>query len=384
VSVWRRERRAVTFQTLWGSDRHAGLHRSGYSGLDAFAVDAVIGAVGLRAGHLAQVPFRAYRMVDGTPQPLERQPALLRTPSATVVPSVWRVQMSTSRDLWGYAAGLIVSTDAVGWPTQVEWLPPWQMVPTQTTVGGRLDWRLSGQPIDASRVLHVPSRWVMPGNPAGVAPLERAGLVELSRKAQDFGRDWFTNGAVPSMMIYSDQVLTEDQSEEISSRIVQKWRNRKPAVAGSGLKVEALDIKGDDTMMLATLRQLRTSIAVAYNLPPEKLGGEVSGGALTYGNRESNQAALLVDSLNPDLVIIAETLTANLPQPQWVEAVTGALLQSDLKTRYEAHQIGVQAGFLTPNEARSLENLAPLPGGDLLRPVVSSSAPQARSLGGDA
>ena len=41
-----------------------------------------------------------------------------------------------------------------------------------------------------------------------------------------------------------------------------------------------------------------------------------------------------------------------------------ALLRSDLKTRYEAHAIGIQNEFLSKNEARRLEDKNGYEGGD--------------------
>jgi hypothetical protein len=40
------------------------------------------------------------------------------------------------------------------------------------------------------------------------------------------------------------------------------------------------------------------------------------------------------------------------------------LLRADLQTRYNAHKVGIEAGFLTRNEARSYEDLPTLPGLD--------------------
>jgi hypothetical protein len=41
-----------------------------------------------------------------------------------------------------------------------------------------------------------------------------------------------------------------------------------------------------------------------------------------------------------------------------------SLTRADLQTRYAAHATGIQAGFLTRNEARQMENLPTLPGLD--------------------
>jgi hypothetical protein len=41
-----------------------------------------------------------------------------------------------------------------------------------------------------------------------------------------------------------------------------------------------------------------------------------------------------------------------------------SLMRADLQTRYSAHASGINAGFLTRNEARRMENLPALPGLD--------------------
>jgi hypothetical protein len=41
-----------------------------------------------------------------------------------------------------------------------------------------------------------------------------------------------------------------------------------------------------------------------------------------------------------------------------------ALLRPDTKSRYEAHKIALDAGFLTLDEVRELENREPLAGGE--------------------
>ena len=48
---------------------------------------------------------------------------------------------------------------------------------------------------------------------------------------------------------------------------------------------------------------------------------------------------------------------------QYVKFNRGSLLRTDLKTRYEAHEIGLRAGFLTLDEVRELEDREPLPAG---------------------
>lgn len=60
-------------------------------------------------------------------------------------------------------------------------------------------------------------------------------------------------------------------------------------------------------------------------------------------------------------MLIQEVLGAALPRGQFVRINTGALLRSDLKGRYESYKIALDAGFLTLDEVRELEERRPLP-----------------------
>ena len=57
---------------------------------------------------------------------------------------------------------------------------------------------------------------------------------------------------------------------------------------------------------------------------------------------------------------IEEALTTFTPRGQTVRFQISALLRSDTLTRYKAHQIALNAGFMTLNEVRAIESLPPL------------------------
>lgn len=337
---------------------------------DGLRVAAVVACVGLRAGVFAQLPLKAYRDVDGYARALDPQPELLRMPSDVSVPSVWKTQMSVSRDLWGFALGRVVAWDGAFYPKRVEWIDPHCI--TYEVRSQRVEWRVDGQPVDSSMLVHVPSRFVLPGNPVGMSPLEHSGLVDLARRAQTFGRDWFRFGAVPSAVLRSDEVINQEQADALLDRIMARWRRRQPAVIGKGLEYQQVSVAANESQFLETARQVTADIALSFNLPPEKVGAAIAGSSITYANREQNQQQYLVDSINPDLVVIQESLDRHSPSDQFCKFNTGAFLRSDLQTRYSSYEVGIRSGFLTPNEARALEEMEPMPGGD----VSQSSARQ--------
>lgn len=353
---------------------------SQYSVADALRVSAVVACVGLRAGAFAQLPLKGYRDVDGLARMLDPQPELLARPSDSVVPSVWKTQMSISRDLWGFALGRVTAWDASLYPRRVEWVDP-SIVSYKLLDGNLIDWRIDGQQVDSSMVVHVPSRFVMPGNPVGMSPLERSGLVELAKRAQDFGRDWFRHGAVPSAIIRSDQMLSTEQADTLLSLILDRWSRRQPAVIGKGLEYESVSVAANESQFLETVRQVAADIAVSFNMPPEKIGAAISGQSVTYANREQNQQQYLVDSINPDLVVIQESLDRHSPRGQYCRFNTGAFLRSDLITRYKSYEIGIRNKFVLPNEARALEEMEAIDGGNEFSELAS--VPAAPAEGGE-
>lgn len=356
MGLFRRERRAVSFQDVWGTGGDWGDAAAKAS--DAMALSAVIACVNLRANIIGQLPLDAYRYgPDGSSLRVARQPLLVANPNPKVTRSVWLRQMSISRDLWGNAIGLIVGRDAAGYPSTVEWLNPQTVRFDEST--GRLAATINAFAVPVADLLIVPS-FVVPGSQVGIAPLRRTGLVDLNRRAQDFGADWFRNGAVPSMVVRADQELTVTQAQEISDRMTAKWRARKPAVIGAGLSVDQFAVKADESQFLETLRHVQVDICQVFGVPPEEIGIATAGSSVTYANREQRVQQILVNSLNADLVVVQEILTANTARPQFVRFNTGALLRSDLATRYASYQTAITAGFLDVNEVRALEDRPPI------------------------
>ena len=332
-----------------------------YTASDGFKIAAVTACVGLRSGAFAQLPLKAYQ--DDTAAVailVAPQPELFVNPSPTVVPSVWKIQMSISRDLWGYAAGKILGVDAAGYPSKVDWVLPDTIKAWQDYVGGPLRWKFGQVEQDPALVFHIPSRWVTPGNPLGISPLEKSGLVSLAKMAQDFGRNWFLSGAVPAAIIYSDKELDSAQSQDLLDMVMHRFRAGRPAVLGSGLKYEKVSVTADESQFLGTMQAAASDIAISFNLPPSKVAAAISSSEIKYQNLEQSTQQYLMDSINPDLVVTQESIQRHQRAPQYCRWTVAAFLRSDLKTRYDAYAVGLGAGFLDVQEVRAWEELPPM------------------------
>lgn len=340
-------------------------------------VAAVVACVGLRSGAIAQCPLDGYERRGGVAQLVDPQPAIYEDPGGPVVEPVWKIQMSISRDIWGWALGRITAFDAAMYPTRVDWIDP-TMVHPRSLPGNEIQWRVAGQVVDSSMYVHVPSRWVLPGQPWGISPLEYSGLVDMARTAQNFGRDWFRNGAVPSAIVYSDDPkLTQQQATNMVDRLMERWRYRRPGVLSKLFKYEKVAVAPNESQFIETCTKIAADIASSYNLPPVRIGAAIAGQNVTYQNIGDNQQQVLVDSVNPDLRVIEKALDRHTRPGIFCRFDTEAFLRADIKTRYEVGEIGVRARLVRPNEWRSKENLPPIPGGDEF-PATAPTPPSPR------
>jgi phage portal protein BeeE len=69
----------------------------------------------------------------------------------------------------------------------------------------------------------------------------------------------------------------------------------------------------------------------------------------------------LTFTLRPWLLRIERAVSGLLPSTQAAKVNAGGFVRATLRDRYEAHRIAIEAGFLTRNEVRELEDRPPLP-----------------------
>jgi phage portal protein BeeE len=98
-----------------------------------------------------------------------------------------------------------------------------------------------------------------------------------------------------------------------------------------------------------------------FGVDPAWVGLGGGGSSLTYQNLADRLTSFMASTMNAELVLIQEVLTANVPRPQFVRFATGAFLRSDLPTRYASYATALSSGFLTVDEVRELEDRGPLP-----------------------
>lgn len=329
----------------------------------AMRLSAVWACVRLLAGLGSTLPLDQQRRRDGLTVDVPRS-VLFDQPQAGTTLSTWLYQVWSSMLTAGNAYGLVTAIGANGWPTTVELLDP-------SVVQWRADeqrgWVVTVDRQEVQRwpegpLWHVPI-FTMPGAPFGLSPIQNAKqTIAGGLSAERFGTDFFTGGGTPNAILYSDSELTQEQAQGIKSAFVSSTAgNREPAVMGAGLRYERISVAPDEAQFLDQQRFTVEQIARIYGIFPEMIGGATSGSSVTYANREQRAADFLTFGLMPYLIALEDGLSGLVPGPNRVKFNVDGVLRSDLKTRYEAHAIGIDSGFLTVDEVRQLEDRPPLP-----------------------
>jgi HK97 family phage portal protein len=318
---------------------------------------AVWACVNLIAGAISTLPLYAYRR--GERDPLPDLPPILRQPSATMNLPDWLYAALQSLLLRGNCYGQIVDRAGAGLlPAQVELLAPDRV---QVTAESAVVYRLDGQEVDPASIWHVKA-FTSAGNVVGLSPIAHARqAVGIGLAVEKFGAEFFGKGGIPVGVLSTDRRV--DQHLADTWRVRWKARGRDIAVLGDGAKFQPITISPEESQFLETSRANVATVARYFGVQPELIGGE-SGGSLTYANVEQRALDFLQFGLAPWLVRLETAISALLSSTTTVKFNAGALVRTDLLTRYQAHESAIRAGWKLRSEVRELEDLPPIAGID--------------------
>src|SRR5690606_11872057 len=136
-----------------------------------------------------------------------------------------------------------------------------------------------------------------------------------------------------------------------------------------GFQFQPLQLSMTDAQFLENTQLTIRQIANVFGIKMHQLN-DLS--RATHTNIEEQQKQFYADTLQATLTGYEQEIAAKLlldPEIQagyYVKWTVDSIVRSDIKTRYEAYRVGIQGGFLTPNEVRALEELPALDGGDVL------------------
>lgn len=337
----------------------------------ALSLAPVFAACRLLAGTVSTLPLKAYRRVGDERVPMPGLPQLFYQliTDGELVP--WLHRCMVSLVLRGNAYGWITARDGFGFPTRIEWLNPADVAVDDSASTARPVWLWRGREIPREDVVHIP--WFpVPGRVVGLSPIAQfAEVIGVGLNAQDYGSTWFANGGFPpGTFKNTEKTVTQDQADGMRSLLGRAMRSGQPLVYGADWDYKAISVPPNEAQFIESSRMNATQVAAIYGLPPEDVGG-TRGSSLTYATVELNQLDRTL-ALRPWLVLLESKFASLLPERQYVRFTADAIVRTDLRTRWDVHQVAVGMGARSIDEVRNLEDLPPLPDGQGAKYVTAA------------
>jgi len=207
----------------------------------------------------------------------------------------------------------------------------------------------------------------------GRSPLQfGAQILGISQAIEGAVTKIYRNGGKPSGVLSLDRLLTAAQRAQLRENFssLTTGTDDRLLVLELGAKFDPISMSPEDIELLASRRFQIEEICRWFGVPSVLVND--TSGSTTWGSG----IAQIVEgfyklNLRPTSEALENSISTNLfsaPERDTheVEFDFEALHRSDIKTRYESYRVGIAGGFLKPNEARAMEWLPRVEGGDNL------------------
>lgn len=323
----------------------------------AMQVPTVWACVSLLANAVSMLPLETFRVTAGIPRRVA-DPLLVTSPAVGMTQSEWLHQLMVSLLLRGNAFGRVVARDNLQRPTQIEPLSP-DALRVDVDGSGNITYQLRQTSKDITADVWHMRGLTMPGMKVGLSPISyAAAALGIDLSSRQFARDFFEGGGMPKALVYSDQILTQDQSQTIKDKILAATGRREPLVLPLGLKYEKISVSPEESQFLATQQANINNIASYFRVPPEMVGGS-RGSALTYSSTEMQGLEFLTYSVAWWLRRFEEAISALLPPGVSVKFNEEALLRTDAETQAKVDNMRIAGKVIVGSEARAKMGLPP-------------------------
>lgn len=366
-----------------GSLSEAGVHVTPETALQ---LSAVFACTRVRAESLAQVPLVVMEE-DGEVRrrakdhPLHR--LLSQAPNEWQTSFQFRETMETHLTLSGNFFALV--TRVRGEIRELlPLLPGWVEVRQDARWALRYTIRIPGvAPFErgADTMLHVVGLTL--NGYTGVNPLTyQREAIGAGLQQQRYASRLLSSGARPSGVLEYPKTLSKDARKRIGEEFDTLYsgaeNSGKTMVLHDGMKYSALGMSAEDLQFLETRKFSRSEVASIYRVPLHMIGDLERS---TNNNIEHQSLEFVKYTVTPETTRIEQAMDRQLLSRQdqgryRVRFVLQGLERGDFKTRTEGYQRGIQSGWMSRAEARTLEDLPPGPDelNEFLKPLNMAAA----------
>lgn len=193
----------------------------------------------------------------------------------------------------------------------------------------------------------------------GLGPIQacRAGLGS-ALNLRDF-TNTFTR-EMPNGILTSTLPLDPEVAAAYQDAVYSQLDNGGILALGSGLTFQTVQFSPADLQYLETQKFNETRIANLFGVPATFLEADSGASSYQYTNLTAINNTFYRNTLSAYLNVIEAAFSLIIPRGQTARFLTDELLRGDESTRYANYAIGLSSGFLTLDEIREREGLAPL------------------------
>ena len=339
----------------------------------AMQTTAVYACVRILAETIASLPLNIYRSTDnGKEKAIDHQLYYLLhdEPNPEMTSFVFRETLMSHLLLWGNAYAQIIR-DGRGQILALYPLLPDRMTVDRTTEGQLYyEYRKDTgyvilRPED---ILHIPGLGF--DGLVGYSPIAMAkDAIGMAIATEEYGGKFFANGASPGGVLEHPGVVKDP------ARIRESWNAvyqgsgnaHRIAVLEEGMKFQSIGIPPEQAQFLETRKFQTEEICRIFRVPPHLVANLDKA---TFSNIEHQSISFVVHTIRPWLVRLEQGMNKALLSPSekgqyFVGFVVDGLLRGDYASRMQGYAIGIQNGFLSPNDVRTLENMNTIEHGDI-------------------
>jgi HK97 family phage portal protein len=335
----------------------------------AMATSAVYACVRVLSETIASLPLHVYRRTgQGKEKAIEHNLYYLLhdEPNPEMTSFVFRETLMGHLLLWGNAYAQIIR-DGRG---RVIGLYP--LLPDRMEVGRTKEGDLYYRYLKEGReyllrreeVLHVPG--LSFDGLVGCSPIAMAkNAIGMALATEEYGSRLFANDARPSVVLEHPGLLKDPEKIRDSwNKIYRGSENaHKVAVLEEGMSVKTLSMPPEQAQFLETRKFQIEEICRIFRVPPHLVANLERA---TFSNIEHQSISFVVHTIRPWLVRLEQAFNKSLFTGRekgelFTSFVVDGLLRGDYESRMKGYAIGIQNGFMSPNDIRSLENMNPIP-----------------------
>ena len=339
----------------------------------AITSSAVYSCVSLIADSIATMPVHSYRKTGDYREQVS-PPAWMDATNSMPNPETDRFtfihRTISSLALYGNSYWLITDRDNLGFPKQVYNLhPDFVSVDRKDgyicyTYDGKKTYKKYSSLTPDGDIIHIKN--FEQGSDYGLSPIEAgAEAIGISLASEEFAGRFYQNGAVLSGVIEMDSTPSEEALRVLKQSFNRKHRGSKKAhnigILTENAKWKPISINHQQMQFLETRRFNKIEVCGLFRVPPYLIGDLSETTKLGSSIEEQNRVFYEL-TLLPYINRIEQAMTMMLPRGQFARIDVSGLLRASISQRYQAYNLGRNAGFLSVNEIRAKEDLPPLDG----------------------